>query len=443
VKLENDGLISDTVAVCCARTVGSGSRESIHCIASHIAHLMSFSRLASVELQLIMHVCDRFSLLKLTRCSKLTLAAASTDFAWKFARVVVPFCFKIAPPRADRSGWFGCFRAERAPRIRLADQIRSCILCHANISIRWTYDSNGGRQDSDMTFAEMNELLAVPRLVSLDCRGRMFFSLAMLQLLRSPAIANLDKLQPKIARKRWLSDALKLTSLSFFVPSALPLVPYLSRLPSLTSVSVTDSSQQRADVDLTGIGACSSLRSLQLYNIREENLTALLTSPTLSTVHSLTLSDIILDFGADMTEVRFLVQWNVIFTLLRRLMSLTLEAFCGVNFLIKVVTESSVPLRKLVVRSRQIDHYGLALAASQMVTSTSISALLKSHPSLRFIVLQLPSLASYQGFYRHEVAASDWKKADVRYQSIAALAPHRVKVQRNVALPKFSPLNWR
>jgi hypothetical protein len=46
---------------------------------------MSISILATVELQLIMHCCERKSLLALARCCRFTLAAASELFAWKHA----------------------------------------------------------------------------------------------------------------------------------------------------------------------------------------------------------------------------------------------------------------------------------------------------------------------------------------------------------------------
>jgi hypothetical protein len=44
---------------------------------------MSFSRLAVVEVQLIMHWLDKSSLLTLARCSKSTLRSASNPFAWQ------------------------------------------------------------------------------------------------------------------------------------------------------------------------------------------------------------------------------------------------------------------------------------------------------------------------------------------------------------------------
>lgn len=44
---------------------------------------MPLSSLATVELQLIMQMCDLRSLLSFARCSHLTLAAASSDFAWR------------------------------------------------------------------------------------------------------------------------------------------------------------------------------------------------------------------------------------------------------------------------------------------------------------------------------------------------------------------------
>ena len=45
---------------------------------------MSLSRLATVELQLIMQCCDQRTLLRLARCSRFTRQAASDPFAWRY-----------------------------------------------------------------------------------------------------------------------------------------------------------------------------------------------------------------------------------------------------------------------------------------------------------------------------------------------------------------------
>jgi hypothetical protein len=44
---------------------------------------MTLTCLAVVELQLVMQYCDLVSLLRLARCSRMILAAASSDFAWR------------------------------------------------------------------------------------------------------------------------------------------------------------------------------------------------------------------------------------------------------------------------------------------------------------------------------------------------------------------------
>src|SRR5262245_50997465 len=54
---------------------------------------MPLAALAVVELPLVMHHCDVHSLLSLARCCKSTLAAADSDFSWRFApklRVLAP-----------------------------------------------------------------------------------------------------------------------------------------------------------------------------------------------------------------------------------------------------------------------------------------------------------------------------------------------------------------
>src|SRR5689334_11539431 len=59
------------------------SFDELHTPVVESIHPSYFSRLATVELQLIMQCCDKHSLLSLARCSKFTLACASADFAWR------------------------------------------------------------------------------------------------------------------------------------------------------------------------------------------------------------------------------------------------------------------------------------------------------------------------------------------------------------------------
>lgn len=65
---------------------------------------MSLSRLATVELQLVMHCCDRRSLLTLARCSRSILRAARDDFAWRLlSPIVVPEAAGALRPELEQS----------------------------------------------------------------------------------------------------------------------------------------------------------------------------------------------------------------------------------------------------------------------------------------------------------------------------------------------------
>ena len=64
---------------------------------------MSFERLATVELQLIMHCCDQTSWLQLARCSRFTLQAASQSFAQRHLLLRFVLRHPFAPDAAPYS----------------------------------------------------------------------------------------------------------------------------------------------------------------------------------------------------------------------------------------------------------------------------------------------------------------------------------------------------
>ena len=95
-----------------------------HRAAAHATNTLvalPFVTLATVELQLIMQCCDAKTLLSFARCSRATLQAASTDFAWS-----------RQPPFPVRS-----------TQAELGARIRGSLLRHCDTALTWGSASGG------------------------------------------------------------------------------------------------------------------------------------------------------------------------------------------------------------------------------------------------------------------------------------------------------------
>jgi hypothetical protein len=113
---------------------------------------MTSRPLAQIEWQLIMRMCDLPSLLVLARCSRSTLRAASSDFAWGALSLVMLRSTQLPPP--------GCIRA-------------SSLLCRfARLGVRWVHPVAKLREQPLPLPAEIAAVLSVPGLVALDLLGR-------------------------------------------------------------------------------------------------------------------------------------------------------------------------------------------------------------------------------------------------------------------------------
>jgi hypothetical protein len=108
---------------------------------------MSLSLLATVELQLIMQLCDRSSILALARCNRLARTAACGNFAWKFARTVTWRCGEgYLPARV------------------FASLYSSSLLHFSNLALTWHMNP------SFVTQVDVNKVAALP-LVRLKLLG--------------------------------------------------------------------------------------------------------------------------------------------------------------------------------------------------------------------------------------------------------------------------------
>ena len=107
-----------------------------------------FTRLATVELQLVMHFCDQRTLIALARCSRAALAAANHPFAW---RCLSPLSLSCLSP------------------LELSARMAASLPRHAQLAVEWTIPTFAGpRFEGDTTDGEDAVMVAeIAALVSL------------------------------------------------------------------------------------------------------------------------------------------------------------------------------------------------------------------------------------------------------------------------------------
>jgi hypothetical protein len=127
---------------------------------------MSFSRLATVEMQLVMHCLDRHSLLRLARCNRTTLVAASHDFAFRHL-CPLPMALHCTPD--------------------LGNALRQSLLRYCTIELVWTSEQDiGSLHPSDKEIARITD---IDRLRRIDARPRFnIMSDDWNKLLSSPSL---------------------------------------------------------------------------------------------------------------------------------------------------------------------------------------------------------------------------------------------------------------
>jgi len=120
-----------------------------------------FTRLATVELQLVMHFCDQSTLIALARCSRTAFAAAKQPFAW---RCLSPLSLSCSSP------------------LELSARMADSLLRHAQLSVEWTIpapaagsaaaqaNADAKKADAAATAAEIAALVSLPRLRHLSVR---------------------------------------------------------------------------------------------------------------------------------------------------------------------------------------------------------------------------------------------------------------------------------
>jgi hypothetical protein len=124
---------------------------------------MPFSRLAEVEVQLVMQCCEQRTFLAVARCSRFTLRAADHAFAWRYGRVRLR-CGPQCPPRSA------------------LDRLRRSLLHRTScVSVEWQYEL-GVEFPMD---AEFLSLASLPQLRGLAIEPLLTFDRYCMQILHN------------------------------------------------------------------------------------------------------------------------------------------------------------------------------------------------------------------------------------------------------------------
>jgi hypothetical protein len=236
---------------------------------------MSISTLATVELQLIMHQCDRISLVSLARCCRFTLASASADFAWK----------SISPLRLD-------FHDED---FTLGSKIHNNLIRFCTIALTWIPPI----PEHQPTMPVLHALGHIPRLVDLNATRRNLDPADMNFLARH--IARPSGLTSLGFKLDWdpggqddiglalLQHHPLLTTLSLN-NHAFPLLSTVAYSTEITSLHLVDSTGE--DVRALHTNQFTTLRSLTLNCVFEGVLHSMLTSSELQTLEKLHICNV-------------------------------------------------------------------------------------------------------------------------------------------------------
>lgn len=231
---------------------------------------MPFSSLHTIELQLCMHHCDETSLVALARCNQTTLAAASSDFAFRFlSPLELTPCAQMDPftPR-------GLLRFCDVALVSPDNCSPECLGHLASAALR------------------------LPRVRSFvsHCRSRISAGL-MLALLSSPSTTRLQSLtldSRLLAREmRLLATCIKsLRVLHLSCPLDADAYLHLPLLSELNDLSVHGDYEQLPAPALEAVASCVQLRKLALTSWSGRSIVALLCDAALADrLEELSLAD--------------------------------------------------------------------------------------------------------------------------------------------------------
>ena len=413
---------------------------------------MPFSRLATVELQLVMQCCDQRTLLRLARCSRFTHQAAQHKCAWCCLRSVVvssALCADAEPSRsALRRVWqwlrrpFG--QRAAAPPVSPLGVLRDSLLRHADADrlLRWT--GNVDAADADGLRAALATLAALPRLRLLDLACRVFLRAGQSVADLQPAVAagltalNISAVHLRANHMATLARHLPQLRTLRCAPcgAALECLQPLTQLPQLADLGLVAAGMRSPLDEFAVIAECPNLRRLALCDILETQCGLLLLAPGLQRLQHLTLAQVFCLFDQPRAD------WAAAFSNLQSLRRLTIDrckSTCAAPLLAAVAGAGCPPLRRLRVAPNILHRSNSWKAAlkprSFYSLDEGISALLERRPEVRVELRVGFGMAGVSASWLLPLRAEcDWQLAVPQWTDFELLHPLRHKVRRQPLL---------
>jgi hypothetical protein len=235
---------------------------------------MSLARLATVELQLIMQYCDVGSLLRLARCSSITLSSACSDFPWRFAPSI----------------------AALFPSPILLQLRSSRLLRHCHVDLTCKVSDAGRYKVEPLSDDEFASLLSVQKVHSFDAIERFRISMDQWRaMMQHPNFNNITSLSVALLEDVHVNFTSLLTHLQKLnhlhirhVSGNLPsgCLDALPALPALQSLHLAywgcDDSH-----GVASIRECAALKELSIVSVQHAFLAQLFVPDKLQQLHTL------------------------------------------------------------------------------------------------------------------------------------------------------------
>lgn len=298
---------------------------------------MSFTRLAKVEVQLVMQCCDWRTLLALSRITHSARSAASDPFAWA-----------CVPPVALRSHSMEIWTRGKCQTVTFSQRLARSLLRLAPITLQWMESPSATWEEERAGL--IDSLAGTPRLFGLDASAHHWLRSSELEsLLLHPALCRLEFLSFAVHFNRRPTQCLtqwpRLRALHFTGKSLeAGCTAIIASLPALTELCISQSGGALSRECLRALLSCPAMESLILKGIGSDRsvLDLIALGPTSAFVRrlrALTLWDTppLLD-NPSLAE-----EWTAAFAALVGLQSLRLQECTCRTALVRAVLEDPPP----------------------------------------------------------------------------------------------------
>jgi hypothetical protein len=375
---------------------------------------MSFTRLATVEVQSCMHFLTSTSLALLARCSRFTLACANAEFAWRFAPLQSAV-FRFNQP------------------LELVSCSPGSLLRFCGLSVQWMHSDRLNSSHNWSAFwqapareAEVDALLNIPNIRAIIADERKLSVDTLAYMLGHPCFSRIRSLQlpwtcevdAKCVDLLQLCGSLTLLRLDGRGCKLLQAVP---QLPSLKDLAICDTAfDELDDRNLSFVHKCTSLRSLSLFQLRALSVHALLSS-NISNLTSLSLSAI-----RNLNCDDYLKLWKECFAALSSLMILSLDRMGKLDLLLQSLTNQLPLLNRMSIAVQYLEPDPGSLPG---LPSFHLLEAALSRPSLH-LSISIRSFEAHQQWAAFEngsemiTASAHWRDAHQRLSELVERYPH-------------------